>query len=173
MIWIGTIAVVALSWGAVWCDNARQGQGEAREVAIQTLRNVAERVINREFDKLEMCYVFKSDDGKKYAKRKSISETGELEVEVDSLKEARGLFPLETLGGKANMLNNCGKFPLEKICLEWEDEMNVRYGRVACALFLKVNPLGKAVCQESLREKSLSGPCNTIWALITWMACTQ
>lgn len=43
MIWIGTIAVVALSWGAVWCDNARQGQGEAREVAIQTLRNVAER----------------------------------------------------------------------------------------------------------------------------------
>ncbi|NVK94901.1 MULTISPECIES: DNA-binding response regulator [unclassified Bacteroides] len=149
MIWIGTIAVVALSWGAVWCDNARQGQGEAREVAIQTLRNVAERVINREFDKLEMCYVFKSDDGKKYAKRKSISETGELEVEVDSLKEARGLFPLETLGGKANMLNNCGKFPLEKICLEWEDEMNVRYGRVACALFLKVNPLGKAVCQES------------------------
>lgn len=144
MIWIGTIAVVALSWGAVWCDNARQGQGEAREVAIQTLRNVAERVINREFDKLEMCYVFKSDDGKKYAKRKSISETGELEVEVDSLKEARGLFPLETLGGKANMLNNCGKFPLEKICLEWEDEMNVRYGRVACALFLKVNPLGKS-----------------------------
>ena len=47
------------------------------------------------------------------------------------------------------MLNYYGKFPLEEICLEWKAEMNDRYGGAMCALFLKVNPMGKGIVQES------------------------
>lgn len=68
---------------------------------------------------------------------------------IDSLKEAQGLFPLDVVGFKADMLNYYGKFPLEEICLEWKAEMNDRYGGAMCALFLKVNPMGKGIVQES------------------------
>lgn len=54
---------------------------------------------------------------------------------IDSLKEAQGLFPLDVVGFKADMLNYYGKFPLEEICLEWKAEMNDRYGGAMCALF--------------------------------------
>lgn len=120
----------------------------AKEVAVETLRKVAERVVNREFDGLGMFYAFGSDSGKKHTKRKAISENGEFEVIIDSLKEAQGLFPLDVVGFKADMLNYYGKFPLEEICLEWKAEMNDRYGGVMCALFLKVNPMGKGIVQE-------------------------
>ena len=89
------------------------------------------------------------DSGKKHTKRKTISEDGEFEVVIDSLKEAQGLFPLDVVGFKADMLNYYGKFPLEEICLEWKAEMNDRYGGAMCALFLKVNPMGKGIVQES------------------------
>lgn len=41
------------------------------------------------------------------------------------------------------------EIPLEEICLEWKAEMNDRYGGAMCALFLKVNPMGKGIVQES------------------------
>lgn len=149
MIWICAIVVVAVSVIVALYDNANQGQDVAKEVAVETLRKVAERVVNREFDGLGMFYAFGSDSGKKHTKRKAISENGEFEVIIDSLKEAQGLFPLDVVGFKADMLNYYGKFPLEEICLEWKAEMNDRYGGAMCALFLKVNPMGKGIVQES------------------------
>lgn len=148
MIWICAIVVVAVSVIVALYDNANQGQDVAKEVAVETLRKVAERVVNREFDGLGMFYAFGSDSGKKHTKRKAISEDGEFEVIIDSLKEAQGLFPLDVVGFKADMLNYYGKFPLEEICLEWKAEMNDRYGGAMCALFLKVNPMGKGIVQE-------------------------
>ena len=44
-----------------------------------------------------------------------ITEEGEFEVTIDSLKEAQGLYLLEVVGYKADILNCYGKFPLEKI----------------------------------------------------------
>ena len=128
MIWICAIVVVAVSVIVALYDNANQGQDVAKEVAVETLRKVAERVVNREFDGLGMFYASGSDGGKKHTKRKAISEDGEFEVIIDSLKEAQGLFPLDVVGFKADMLN---------------------YGGAMCALFLKVNPMGKGIVQES------------------------
>ena len=81
---------------------------------------------------------------------------------IDSLKEAQGLFPLDVVGFKADMLNYYGKFPLEEICLEWKAEMNDRYGGAMCALFLKVNPMGKGIVQESSTgdETIIASPCT-------------
>lgn len=148
MIWICAIVVVAVSVIVALYDNANQGQDVAKEVAVETLRKVAERVVNREFDGLGMFYASGSDGGKKHTKRKAISEDGEFEVIIDSLKEAQGLFPLDVVGFKADMLNYYGN-SLEEICLEWKAEMNDRYGGAMCALFLKVNPMGKGIVQES------------------------
>lgn len=67
--------------------------------------------------------------------KESDIRNGEFEVIIDSLKEAQGLFPLDVVGFKADMLNYYGKFPLEEICLEWKAEMNDRYGGAMCALF--------------------------------------
>lgn len=108
MIWICAIVVVAVSVIVALYDNANQGQDVAKEVAVETLRKVAERVVNREFDGLGMFYAFGSDSGKKHTKRKAISENGEFEVIIDSLKEAQGLFPLDVVGFKADMLNYYG-----------------------------------------------------------------
>lgn len=52
MIWICAIVVVAVSVIVALYDNANQGQDVAKEVAVETLRKVAERVVNREFDGL-------------------------------------------------------------------------------------------------------------------------
>ena len=56
MIWICAIVVVAVSVIVALYDNANQGQDVAKEVAVETLRKVAERVVNREFDGLGMYY---------------------------------------------------------------------------------------------------------------------
>lgn len=149
IIWICAIAVVAVSVIAALYDNANRGQEVAKEVAVKTLRKVAERVVSREFDRLGMYYASGPDIGKKHTQRKTISEDGEFEVAIDSLKEAQGLFPLDVAGFKADMLNCYGRFPLEEIGLEWKTEMNDRYGGTMCALFLKVNPPGKGIVQES------------------------
>ena len=61
MIWICAIVVVAVSVIVALYDNANQGQDVAKEVAVETLRKVAERVVNREFDGLGMFYAFGSD----------------------------------------------------------------------------------------------------------------
>lgn len=149
IIWICAIAVVAVSVIVALYDNANRGQDMAKEVAVETLRKVAERVVNREFDGLGIFYVSGPDSGKKHTKRKTVSEDGEFEVVIDSLKEAQGLFPLDVAGFKANMLNYYGKFPLEEIGFEWKTEMNDRYDGTMCALSLKVNPPGKGIVQES------------------------
>lgn len=46
MIWICAIVVVAVSVIVALYDNANQGQDVAKEVAVETLRKVAERVVN-------------------------------------------------------------------------------------------------------------------------------
>lgn len=143
------IVVVALVWGVALYDNARKGQIVAKEVAVQTLRKVAEQVVNREFDKLGMYYVSSGNDGKKHTKRQYMTEEGEFEVTIDSLKETQGLYLLETVGAKADILNCYGKFPLEKVRFEWQEEMDARYRGAMCSLSLKVTPLGKDISQET------------------------
>lgn len=117
MIWICAIVVVAVSVIVALYDNANQGQDVAKEVAVETLRKVAERVVNREFDGLGMYYASGPDSGKKHTKRKTISEDGEFEVVIDSLKEAQGLFPLDVVGFKADMLNYYGNFHWKRFVL--------------------------------------------------------
>lgn len=136
-------AIVAMLWGGIALHgNARQGRAEAKKMAIQTLRSVAEQAVNREFEKLEIYRFLENKGDKKHTKRKNISKAGEFEIEVDSLKEAQGLYPLEIAGTKANILDDLGKFPLEQIGSQWKAEMNVRYGGMVCALSLEVHPLG-------------------------------
>ena len=50
-------------------------------------------------------------------KRKAISENGEFEVIIDSLKEAQGLFPLDVVGFKADMLNIMENFHWKRFVL--------------------------------------------------------
>lgn len=157
-IWIGVVAVIAFSWGAALHDNARQGHVRAKEIAVQTLRRVAERVVNREFDELGESYSSFVNHSKKHTKRKAMSETGILEVGIDSLKEAQGLYPLDFVGIKADMLNCRGEFPLEKICAEWKGEMDVRYGRVVCALSLEAHPWYK----KNVRQKMSVGDTTIV-----------
>ncbi|WP_301062536.1 hypothetical protein [Phocaeicola sp.] len=136
-------AIVAMLWGGIALHgNARQGRAEAKKMAIQTLRSVAEQAVNREFEKLEIYRFLENKGDKKHTKRKNISKAGEFEIEVDSLKETQGLYPLEIAGTKANILDDLGKFPLEQIGSQWKAEMNARYGGMVCALSLEVHPLG-------------------------------
>lgn len=148
LIWIGALVAVTLSGRAVLHDNVCRGRAEAKEVAVQTLRSVAEWVVNQEFEGLEIDYMYFSNDSQKSTMRKALSEAGEFEIVVDSLKEAQGLYSLESVGVRADMLNSCGKFPLEQICAEWKEEMDARYGGTMCALLLKVHPLGSDDTQE-------------------------
>ncbi len=147
-IWIGAVIMVMLFWGAILHDSVRQGRAEAKEVAIRTLCGVAEQVVSREFEGLGKCQIFLGDNGEKHTKRKAVSEAGVFEIEVDSLKEAQGLYSLDFVGIKAGLLNCYGKFPLEKIYMEWKSEMDSRYSGVMCALSLTVHPLG----HDGLRE---------------------
>lgn len=149
VIWACAIVVVALVWGVALYDNARKGQIVAKEVALQTLRKVAEQVVNREFDKLGTYHVSTGNNGKKYKNRITITGDGKFEVAIDSLKEAQGLYLLETVGAKADIMNCYGKYPLEKINFEWQEEMNARYRGTMCGLSLKVTPLGKDVFKET------------------------
>lgn len=149
VIWVCAIVVVALVWGMVLHDNARKGQIVAKEVAVQTLRKVAEQVVNREFDKLGAYHVAWNNNETKQTTRQVITEDGKFEVTIDSLKEAQGLYSLEKVGAKVDVLNCCGKFPLEKIRFEWQEEMGARYRGTMCGLSLKVTPLGKDVSQEA------------------------
>jgi len=149
VIWTCAIVVVALFWGVALYNNARKGQAVTKEVALQTLRKVAELVVNREFDNLGTYHVSSGSNGKKYTKRQVITEEGEFEVTIDSLKEAQGLYLLEVVGYKADILNCYGKFPLEKIRSEWQEEMDARYRGTVCVLSLKITPLGKDVFQET------------------------
>ena len=149
VIWTCAIVVVALFWGVALYNNARKGQAVAKEVALQTLRKVAELVVNREFDNLGTYHVSSGSNGKKYTKRQVITEEGEFEVTIDSLKEAQGLYLLEVVGYKADILNCYGKFPLGKIRSEWQEEMDARYRGTVCVLSLKITPLGKDVFQET------------------------
>ena len=130
-------------------NNARKGQTVVKEVALQTLQKVAEQVVNREFDKLRVYHVSWDNNGTKQTKRQVITEEGEFEVTIDSLKEAQGLYLLEVVGYKADILNCYGKFPLEKIRSEWQEEMDARYRGTVCVLSLKITPLGKDVFQET------------------------
>lgn len=163
VIWACAIVVVALFWGMTLHDNARKGRVVAKEVAVRTLRKVAEQVVNREFDNLGMYYVFSSDNGNKYKNRISITRDGKFEVAIDSLKEAQGLYLLETVGAKADILNSYGKYPLEKISLEWQEEMNARYRGTVCGLSLKFTPLGKDVSQEAFAgDETISASQNDL-----------
>ena len=149
VIWTCAIVVVALFWGVALYNNARKGQTVVKEVALQTLQKVAEQVVNREFDKLRVYHVSWDNNGTKQTKRQVITEEGEFEVTIDSLKEAQGLYLLEVVGYKADILNCYGKFPLEKIRSEWQEEMDARYRGTVCVLSLKITPLGKDVFQET------------------------
>lgn len=163
VIWACAIVVVALVWGVALHDNARKGQIAAKEVAVQTLRKVAEQVVNREFDELGEYYVSSGNNGYEYTKRKSISEDGEYEVDIDSLKEAQGLYLLETVGHKADILNCYEKFPLEKIRFEWQEEMDVRYRGTKCSLSLMFTPLGKDFSQEAFAgDKTICASQNDL-----------
>lgn len=149
--WIVACVVVALAVAVVLYENAGRGQAVVKEVAIQTLREVAERVVNRKFDELGIGYMMHRPDGddKKAAKRKAVSEEGEFEVTVDSLKEAQALFPLYVIRVKSDILHCYGKFPLEEVCMEWKADMDDRYSGTQCALSLKVSPLGKGGVHET------------------------
>ena len=103
VIWTCAIVVVALFWGVALYNNARKGQTVVKEVALQTLQKVAEQVVNREFDKLRVYHVSWDNNGTKQTKRQVITEEGEFEVTIDSLKEAQGLYLLEVVGYKADI----------------------------------------------------------------------
>lgn len=163
VIWACAIVVVALVWGVALYDNARKGQIVAKEVAVQTLRKVAEQVVNREFDKLGEYHVSWVNNRIKKTKRQVMTEEGEFVVTIDSLKEAQGLYSLETVGYKANILNSYKKYPFEKIEFEWKEEMNVRYRGTMCGLSLKVTPLGKDFSQEAFAgDKTICASQNDL-----------
>lgn len=142
ILWTSVAIVTMLLGGIALHGNARQGRAEVEKMAIPTLRSVAKQAVSRKFEELEVYMSWESKNDKKYTKRKAVSKAGEFEIEVDSLKEAQGLYPLEITGTKANILESLEEFPLEQMSSEWKAEMNARYGGTACALSLEVHPLG-------------------------------
>lgn len=160
-------------WGVALYNNARKGQTVVKEVALQTLQKVAEQVVNREFDKLRVYHVSWDNNGTKQTKRQVITEEGEFEVTIDSLKEAQGLYLLEVVGYKADILNCYGKFPLEKIRSEWQEEMDARYRGTVCVLSLKITPLGKDVFKKHLLEMKQFVLHKTIWVPTIWTTCIR
>ena len=134
-LWLCAIVVVAFVFVVLVFSNARQGEVMIRGMAEKTLREVAERVVNQEFDKLGMSYC-KSGNKKNHTKRLTVTKKGTFEVQIDSLKEEQGLYPLETVGYKANVLNYLSKFPLRRIEHEWQTKMEENYSETLCSLVL-------------------------------------
>lgn len=139
-IWICAIIIVASSWGVILHYNSLQGQAASKEVAVQTLREVAGQVVDLEFEKLKIPY-FEQRNEKKHTKRQTVTMEGILEVSIDSLKEEQSLYSLETVGYKANVLNSLNKFPLEQIGREWQKKIRERGRGVVCSLFFLTDSL--------------------------------
>lgn len=74
-IWICAIIIVASSWGVILHYNSLQGQAASKEVAVQTLREVAGQVVNLEFEKLKIPY-FEQRSKKKHTKRQTVTMEG-------------------------------------------------------------------------------------------------
>lgn len=149
IIWVCAIAAVALFWGIVIYDNGSQGEIKLKKVATQTLREVGELIVNQDFERLGLSYS-RWGAKKNHTKRLAITEKGKFEVLVDPLKEAQGLYPLEAIGYKADLLNCYGKFPLKRILYDWKKRMGERYSKTEYALSLNINPLGTHTVQEYL-----------------------
>lgn len=149
ILWICAIAAVALFWGVVIYENGSLGEIKLKKEATQTLREVSELVVSHDFERLGLSYS-RWGAKKKHTKRLAITEKGKFEVLVDSLKEAQGLYPLEAIGYKADMLNCYGKFPLERILYDWKKRMGERCSKTEYALSLNINPLGTDAVQEYL-----------------------
>lgn len=146
-LWLCAIVVVVPIFGVLVYNNAYEGEIALKELAVTNLQEVAEHVVNREFDNLGMAYYI-LDNKKSYTKRQTITTEGLFEVQIDSLKESQGLYSLETVGYKANILNSLTKFPLEQIEYEWRTKMEERYSGMLCSLSLKIKSLGENVEQK-------------------------
>lgn len=125
--------------------NMVAGQNGAREA----LRKLAEFVINRECERLEVpAYVLKKYK-REYTKRRLFTENGMFVVTIDSLKESQGLYPLETVGSRFRMLQSYSVNLLDMMLTVWKEEIGKENPMMKCALKLTVTPLGKANRYES------------------------
>lgn len=118
--------------------------------AIEALRTSAALVINRESEKqIEPVYVQKM--GKRnYTKRKIVTESGTFTVTIDSLKEAQGLYSLETVGRKFRRLQaDSGDF-FDELLKAWKVMMNDEDLDLKSALKFTVTPLGEDGLQRIL-----------------------
>lgn len=147
MIWASAIIAVSLFWGTTIYNNGIQGKIKLKNVAIQTLKEVGELAVNKEFEKLGLSYS-RWRAKAKHIKRLAITENGKFEILVDSLKETQGLYSLEAIGYKADVLNCYGKFPLKDILFNWKKRMTGNYGEVKHALSLEITPLGTTHLQK-------------------------
>lgn len=135
---------VVLSIGIALYCSGRQGQNKVKGQAIEALQEVAVRVINRETEGLPYSVRRGGTMGKKYTKRRLITAEGDFEIQIDSLKEAHALFPLESNTATASsLLDGRQQFPLEDIREEWAKAMEAEVAAGAYALQLEVHPLGR------------------------------
>ena len=120
--------MVLLAW-IVWCGiaigrSARAGKIDIRQQAEEALAFRFEREINKDYDALGIPYSVESAR-KGFLPDKRVMVTGKrrFEVEIDSLKEKQSLYPLESMGFKAYMLEYCSSFPLVSIRDGWEEAL--------------------------------------------------
>lgn len=142
VIVLTVVLVVVVYW------NGSRKMTAKRNDAIEALRTSAELVINRESEKqIEPVYVQKM--GKRnYTKRKIVTESGTFTVTIDSLKEAQGLYSLETVGRKFRRLQaDSGDF-FDELLKAWKVMMNDEEPDLKSALKFTVTPLGRTDYSE-------------------------
>lgn len=146
---LSIICMVAatLFWGGAVYYSSLQGQADMRETAIQSLRDIAELEVNRSIEETRIPYS-KFFSKKKHTKRIVITEKGKFEVSIDSVKEAQGLYSLEVMGSKVEILNSFGGFPLKRIYDNWKERMKETRYDIPMALLMEQTPLGSNVVQR-------------------------
>ena len=140
-LWLCAIVIIVSILGVLAYNNAREGEIVLKELAVTTLREVAEQVVNQEFEELGVPYV-EWKNKQKHTKRIAITAGGRYEISIDSLKEKQSLYSLETVGYKIEILNDSNKMPLEKIFSNWQIKMKEKDSGVTCSFCLDIKPLG-------------------------------
>lgn len=147
IVWGISVVILTLLWIDEAYDNGMKRHIENKIYTKQSLCNVAELVVNHEFDKLGIPYSV-SGGSVPRTTRRAINEKGTFDVRIDSLKERQSLYSLKHIGLKAYSLVDFGDFPLDMLMDSWRGYIGKQYKNVECALRLHISPLGETDVQS-------------------------
>lgn len=142
VIVLTVVLVVVVYW------NGRRKMAAKRSDAVEALRVSAQSVINREGKKLRFPVYTQRTDRKDYTKRRIVIKGGTFTVTIDPLKEAQGLYPLETMGRQFRILQSHSDGFLDKLLAAWREALDDETPEMKYALKFTVTPLGRTDYNE-------------------------